>query len=110
MDLHLSMDKQPLLTAMRLTRCRLMPYIVNTLLCWRHFSGIVPAVLGGSVGHGCTYLDLHRVQWHSVFQNVSKLSQIIENTSIATATVSLNFCNYPVTLFVLTLCPVSGHM
>ena len=91
------MDKQPLLTAMRLTRCRLMPYIVNTLLCWQHFSGIVPAVL-------------HRVQWHSVFQNVSKLSQIIENTSIATATASLNFCDYPVTLFVLTLCPVSGHM
>ena len=32
-------------------------YIVNTVLCWQHFSRLVPAVPGGSVGHGCTYLD-----------------------------------------------------
>ena len=40
------MDKQLLLTEMRLTRCRLMTYIVNAVLCWQHFSRLVPAVPG----------------------------------------------------------------
>ena len=31
------MDKQLLLTAVRFTQCRLVPYIANTVLYWQHF-------------------------------------------------------------------------
>ena len=90
------MDKQLLLTEMRLTRCRLMPYIVNALLA--AFFQTRPCCPGvGALGMGArTHLDLFMC---SVAQNDPKLSQIIKNTSIATVTGTMNFCCLPVTLF-----------
>ena len=45
-----------------------------------------------------TWVHIIRPTFGSAFQNVPKLSQIIENTSIPTVTVSLNFCEFLVTL------------
>ena len=67
------MDKQLLLRAVRLTQCRLVPYIANTVLCWQHFSRLVPAVPGASVEHGCTYLDPHWIQLFRIIPNFLKL-------------------------------------
>ena len=50
-------------------QCRLMPYIATTVLSWQHFSRLVPAVAGGSVEHGCTYLDLHWIQLFIIIPN-----------------------------------------
>ena len=67
------MDKQLLLTGLRFTQCRLVPYIANTVLYWQHFSRLVSAVLGCSVEHGFTYLDLHWIQLFRIIQNFLKL-------------------------------------
>ena len=49
-------------------------FIVNTVLCWQHFSRLVPAVPGGSVGYWCTScLDLNWVQRFRMFRNFHKL-------------------------------------
>ena len=67
------MDKKLLLTAMHLMQCRLVPYIVNTVLCRQHFPRLVSAVSGGSVEHGCTYLDLDWIQLFRIIPNFLKL-------------------------------------
>ena len=67
------MDEQLLLTAVRLTQCRLVPLITNRVLCWQYFSRLVPAVLGGSVEHGCTYLDLNWIQLFRIIPKILKL-------------------------------------
>lgn len=67
------MDKQLLLTAVRFTQCRLVPYIANTVLYWQHFSRLVSAVPGCSVEHGFTYLDLHWIQLFRIIRNFLKL-------------------------------------
>ena len=67
------MDKQLLLTAVRFTQCRLVPYIANTMLYWQHFSRLVSAVPGCSVEHGFTYLDLHWIQLFRIIRNFLKL-------------------------------------
>ena len=68
----------------------------NTVLCWQHFSRLVPVVLGGSVGNGYT-LHIFRPTLSSAVHIDSKVSQMIENASNATVTENLNCCNYPVT-------------
>ena len=67
------MDKQLLLTKMRLTRCRLMPYIVNAVLCWQHFSRHVPAVPGLERWAWVHAFRPLCVQWLRMIRNFLKL-------------------------------------
>ena len=67
------MDKQLLLTEMRLTRCRLMTYIVNAVLCWQHFSRLVPAVPGLERWAWEHTFRPSCVQWLRMIRNFLKL-------------------------------------
>ena len=95
------MDKQLLLTAMRLTRCCLMPYIVTTVLCWQCFSKPVLAVPGGSVGHGWTYyLDLFRMKGNflkNYWNDINSNCHLIFNFSRLTSDFiqAIDFKNVP---------------
>ena len=66
------MDKQLLLTEMRLTRCRFKPCIENMVLCWQHFSRLtlLSLMAGLDVGkHILTYIGFSASKWPETFSN-----------------------------------------
>ena len=94
------MDKQLLLTAVRFTQCRLVPYIANTVLYWQHFSRLVPAVPGCSIEHKFAYIDLHWIKLLIIIQNFLKLLKTHQSQPLWEVWF---FCDYPVTLFELLI-------
>ena len=92
----LLMDKQLLLMAVRLTQCRLVPHIANTVLCWQHFPDL--SLLTGwqrctwVYVHIWTYIGFSSSKWPETFSDFWK--HIIRNCYWKSVFFSITQCLY----------------